>query len=120
MLKKIIYLTHIVYKDDDMYTSTCPELDISSCGDTIQEAADSLVEAISLYFNSCEELGILDRIFKERHIKIYYKEIQPKSVWESKCKKLGDWLDLNKEPFIRSVMLDLEKINQSDPQAILH
>jgi len=43
---KIIYLTHAIYKDDDLYTAICPELDIASCGESIEEADKSLTEAI--------------------------------------------------------------------------
>jgi hypothetical protein len=43
---KIIYLTHAIYKDDDLYAAICPELDIASCGESIEEADKSLTEAI--------------------------------------------------------------------------
>ena len=43
---KIIYLTHAIYEDEDMYTAICPELDIVSCGESIEEADKRLTRAI--------------------------------------------------------------------------
>jgi predicted RNase H-like HicB family nuclease len=38
-----------VWKEGDVYVSQCLEIDISSYGDTEQEALDSLTEALELY-----------------------------------------------------------------------
>jgi len=39
----------IVHKEGKWYVSCCPELDIASQGETIEEAIESLKEAIELY-----------------------------------------------------------------------
>lgn len=39
-----------IWKEADVYVSQCLEVDISSYGETEQEALDSLAEAIELYF----------------------------------------------------------------------
>ena len=40
--------TAIIEREDDGFVSLCPELDVASQGDTVEEARDNLVEAISL------------------------------------------------------------------------
>ena len=39
-------LTAIIEKENDGYVSLCPELDIASQGDTIEQARDNLKEAL--------------------------------------------------------------------------
>ena len=39
-------LTAIIHKEDNLYVSLCPELDISSQGSNIEEAKDNLKEAV--------------------------------------------------------------------------
>ena len=43
-------LKYIVYKEDKYYVSQCLNVDVSSFGNTIQEAVDNLNEALVLYF----------------------------------------------------------------------
>lgn len=42
-------LSSVVWREDDMYVSWCPELDIASQGKTVEEALNNLKEAIELY-----------------------------------------------------------------------
>ena len=44
------HLTAIIRAEDGGYTSLCPELDIASQGDTVEEARDNLREALELFF----------------------------------------------------------------------
>jgi predicted RNase H-like HicB family nuclease len=39
----------VVWREDDMYVSWCPELDVASQGSTVEEALNNLKEAIELY-----------------------------------------------------------------------
>ncbi len=41
--------TAVIQKEDNMYVSLCPELDIASQGETIQDARNSLREALELF-----------------------------------------------------------------------
>ncbi len=43
-------LTAIIEREGDGYVSLCPELDIASQGDTIEQARDNLKEALELFF----------------------------------------------------------------------
>ena len=44
-----IKLTEELWKEGNMYVSYCPELDVASCGETVEEAKKNLKEAIELY-----------------------------------------------------------------------
>jgi predicted RNase H-like HicB family nuclease len=45
-------LTAIIEREGDGYVSICPELDIASQGDTIEEARGNLREALVLFFEA--------------------------------------------------------------------
>jgi len=57
-------LTALVWKEGDQYVSKCPELEVASCGDTIEEALENLKEAVELYIENAKELGTLDDEFE--------------------------------------------------------
>lgn len=42
--------TAVIEKEDDGYVALCPELDIASQGDSVEEAKFNLQEAIELFF----------------------------------------------------------------------
>lgn len=41
-----IKLTEEIWKEVNMYVSYCPEFDIASCGESIEQAKDNLKEVI--------------------------------------------------------------------------
>lgn len=45
-----VTLTSVVYREDDMYVSICPELDVASAGETVDEAHGNLREALELFY----------------------------------------------------------------------
>ena len=49
MGEKLIF-SGVVWKESGMYVSWCPDLDIASQGETVEEALNNLKEAIELYF----------------------------------------------------------------------
>lgn len=51
-------LTAIIHKEDDVYVSLCPELDIASQGINIEEAKDNLKEAVELFFECASQTEI--------------------------------------------------------------
>ncbi len=55
----------IVFKEGCTYVSYCPELDVSSCGNTIDEARKNLKIAVSLFLEEAEKMGTLDEILYE-------------------------------------------------------
>ena len=58
-------LTAIIEKEDDGYVSLCPELDIASQGDTIEQARDNLKEALELFFEAASPEEIKTRLHGE-------------------------------------------------------
>jgi predicted RNase H-like HicB family nuclease len=49
-------LKYILYKEDKYYVSQCLNVDVSSFGNTVQEAIDNLNEALQLYFEDKDAL----------------------------------------------------------------
>lgn len=58
-MKSNYELIAIIEKESDGYVSLCPELDVASQGDTIEEARANLIEALALFFEiaSSEEIS---------------------------------------------------------------
>jgi len=52
-------LTAIIEREGDGFVSLCPELDIASQGDSVEQARDNLQEALELFFEtaSAQEIG---------------------------------------------------------------
>jgi predicted RNase H-like HicB family nuclease len=44
-----ITLQHIIWKEDKHFVAQCPHIDVSSFGDSKQEALTNLQEAVELY-----------------------------------------------------------------------
>ncbi|MDP2157645.1 MAG: type II toxin-antitoxin system HicB family antitoxin [Nitrospirota bacterium] len=55
-------LTAIIEKEGEGYVSLCPELDIASQGDTIEQARDNLKEALELFFETASPEEIKQRL----------------------------------------------------------
>ena len=60
-MKQPRQFTGIIEREGDGYVSLCPELDIASQGDTIEEAKDNLIEAIELFFETADPSEIQRR-----------------------------------------------------------
>jgi len=58
-------LTAIIEREGDGYVALCPELDIASQGDTIEEARLNVKEAIELFFETAEPSEIEGRLHEE-------------------------------------------------------
>ena len=55
-------LTAIIEREEEGYVSLCPELDIASQGDTIEEARENLREALELFFETASSKEIQTRL----------------------------------------------------------
>jgi predicted RNase H-like HicB family nuclease len=62
------WLTAVIDREGDGYVSLCPELDIASQGDTIEEARSNLVEALELFFEVADPAEIANRLPRERYV----------------------------------------------------
>lgn len=54
-----------VFKEDDLYVALCPSLNVSSFGETIEEAKRSLFEAVKIFIEECSEMGTLEEVLEE-------------------------------------------------------
>ena len=61
-------LTAIIGREDDVYVSLCPELDIASQGDSIEAARKNLKEALELFFVTASPKEIQQRLHEEVYI----------------------------------------------------
>ena len=58
-------LTAIIEKEEEMYVATCPEIDIASQGNSIEEAKKNLQEAIELFFETASETEVTRRLHND-------------------------------------------------------
>jgi predicted RNase H-like HicB family nuclease len=67
-MKELPHLTALIHREGNGYVSLCPELDVVSQGDTVEEARRNLVEAVELFFENAGEEEIKDRLHHEMYI----------------------------------------------------
>lgn len=61
-MSSIQSFTAIIEREQDGFVSLCPELDIASQGDTVEEAKLNLQEAIELLFEHASKEEIASRL----------------------------------------------------------
>jgi predicted RNase H-like HicB family nuclease len=62
------HITAIIEREGDGYVSLCPELDIASQGDTVEEARDNLREAVELFFETADPSEVDRRLRTEVYV----------------------------------------------------
>jgi len=55
----------IVFKEDETYVAYSPELDISSCGNSVEHAKEMLKTAVRLFLEEADKMGTLDNSLEE-------------------------------------------------------
>jgi len=55
-----ITFTALIWEEEGIYVSKCPENGVASAGGTPQEALENLKEAIELWIENARELGFLE------------------------------------------------------------
>ena len=58
--EEFLDLTAVIWREGEDFVSLCPELGVSSCGTTLEEATAMLKEAVDLYVENARELDTLD------------------------------------------------------------
>lgn len=61
-------LTAIIEREENGYVSFCPELDIVSQGNTIEEARNNLRETLELFFEAASPKEIKTRLHNEVYV----------------------------------------------------
>jgi predicted RNase H-like HicB family nuclease len=54
--------TALIEREGDGYVALCPELDIASQGDTVEEAHRNLTEAVELFLEAASPREIRERL----------------------------------------------------------
>jgi predicted RNase H-like HicB family nuclease len=55
----------LVFKEGEKFVAYCPKLDVSSCGNTIDEARKNLKTAVRLFLEEADKMGTFEDILKE-------------------------------------------------------
>ena len=61
-------LTAIIEREGDGYVALCPELDIASQGNTVEEARSNLREALELFFEVASPEEVARRVPDEVYV----------------------------------------------------
>ncbi|MGC1951196.1 MAG: type II toxin-antitoxin system HicB family antitoxin [Gammaproteobacteria bacterium] len=65
-------LTAIIEREGDGYVALCPEVDVASQGDSVDEARNNLKEALELFF----ETASADEIRQRTHREVYVTHVE--------------------------------------------
>jgi len=57
-----VRLTAVIEREGDGYIALCPEIDVASQGDSVDEARANLREAVELFLESANDQEMLDRL----------------------------------------------------------
>lgn len=60
--------TALIEREGDGYVALCPELDIASQGNTVEEARQNLGEALQLFFETASAAEIEERLHTEIYV----------------------------------------------------
>jgi len=55
----------IVFQENETFVAYCPELDVSSCGGSVEHAKSMLKTAVRLFLEEAEKMGTLEDILDE-------------------------------------------------------
>ena len=64
-MKQLRQFIAIIEREGDGYVAICPELDIASQGNTVEEARRSLTEALELFFETADADEVQRRLQSE-------------------------------------------------------
>lgn len=56
---KNLVVTEEIWQEGNMYTAYCPELDVASCGNDVEQARENLLEVIEIQLEETAKLGTL-------------------------------------------------------------
>ena len=61
-MRTLQQFTALIEREGNQYVSLCPELDIASQGNTVEQARTNLHEALELFFETASEQEIEERL----------------------------------------------------------
>jgi len=71
-VREIRYFTALIEREGDGYVSLCPELDVASQGNSIEEARENLAEAVGLFLETAGPSEVAERL----HPEVYVTQVQ--------------------------------------------
>ena len=60
--------TAVLHKEGDGWVALCPELDVASQGDTVEQAKSNLREAVELFLETASESEVGERLRSETYL----------------------------------------------------
>ena len=57
--------TAMIYREDGGYVALCPELDVASQGDSVEDASTNLREAVELFLGIADPSEVAGRLREE-------------------------------------------------------
>ncbi len=79
-MDRVLQLTAVIEREGDGYVATCPELDIVSQGNTVEEARKNLLEAVEGFFEAASPSEIRRRLKKETYVMPIMPTVQLKAA----------------------------------------
>ena len=67
--------TAIIEREGDGFVSLCPELDVASQGDTIEDARRNLREAVELFLEAASPEEVAERLHPEVYVTRFEAEV---------------------------------------------
>jgi predicted RNase H-like HicB family nuclease len=67
-MEKVLQLTAVIEREGDGYVATCPEVDVVSQGNTVEDARLNLLEAVEGFFEVASLSEIRRRLRKQTYI----------------------------------------------------
>jgi len=67
-VKRLRRMTGLIEREGDGYVALCPDLDIASQGDSIEEARRNLIEAVELFFETADPAEVQERLRGELYV----------------------------------------------------
>ncbi|MDP9268324.1 MAG: type II toxin-antitoxin system HicB family antitoxin [Acidobacteriota bacterium] len=71
-MKKTRQLTAIIEREGNSYVALCPELDVASQGDTVEQARTNLKEAVELFL----ETASTEEVQKRLHSEVFITQLE--------------------------------------------
>ncbi len=89
---RYVELTFKIVPEDDQYSAHCIELGIASCGDSIDEADENILEAVDVHLQTLMDIGELNRFLKDHGVSIKTYRTPKRSLPARKVQvSLGEW-----------------------------
>ncbi|HEV7239189.1 MAG TPA: type II toxin-antitoxin system HicB family antitoxin [Thermoanaerobaculia bacterium] len=60
--------TAMIYRENGSYVALCPELDVASQGDSVEEASSNLREAVELFLETADPSEVTARMHEELYV----------------------------------------------------